>query len=139
LQYFDRGRLRWASRGVAFTASAPILFLFLTQTNFRMYGEWPFDANNRALVDQIVRLHTMHPKAQVKIGLNSIYRFQLYFYRTALGLDWIAPMDFDSPDSERDYYLLRPEDRVLIDRRNLEVVYRDPESYAIVAVPPGRS
>jgi hypothetical protein len=108
-----------------------------------MYGEWPFDENNRAIVDRIVKLHTKlhtaNPKAQVKIGLNNIYRFQLYFYRTALGLDWIAPMDFDSPDNEKDYYLLRPEDQALIDRRKLEVIYRDPDSYAIVAVPPGRS
>jgi hypothetical protein len=135
LQYFEHSRLQWVTRSLASLLSIPILVLFLAQTNFRMYGEWPFDENFKGVVDQVIAQHATNPDARVAIGLNRIYGFQFRFYGSMLGLDWIQRADSEIGDTSYDYYVLRPEDRPLLNDRKLKVIYRDLNSYAILAVP----
>jgi hypothetical protein len=135
LQYFDHSRLQSATRSLASLLSIPVLVLFLAQTNLRMYGEWPFDENFKGVVDQVIARHATNPDAKVAVGLNRIYGFQFRFYGSMMGLDWIRRADSEIGDASYDYYVLRPEDRPLLNDRNLKVIYRDLNSYAILAVP----
>jgi hypothetical protein len=134
LQALDGARLRWFARGFAMIIAVPVMVLFLAQINMRMYGEWTFDQNFVELVDHLVADHkTAVPKAKVTVGLNPLYVFQLGFYRASRGLGWIETFDLRGPERKYDYYFLRPEDRHLIQERNLRLIYTEPDSYGQLA------
>jgi len=71
----------------------------------------------------------------VRLGVNWQFQSALEFYRAKDRLDWLEPVTRDGPDGAYDYYVLLPEDAVVVKKRGLKLLYRDPVSEAVLAAP----
>lgn len=130
---------RWFSVG----SGAPLVCLsllslaqFLAMLQFDHYGEWRFDRSNKRIVQEIRALHARRPASTVRVGVSYLFEPSLNFYRRRYRLNWMAEVDRSNPDGEFDYYVLLAEDRPVIQKRGLKVVYSDPSAGVFLAVNP---
>jgi len=59
----------------------------------------------------------------------------LNFYRRLYRLEWLQPVERKIPVPRGDYYVLREEDRGLVEKLNLIKVYENPTAQLVLAVP----
>jgi hypothetical protein len=106
---------------------------FLTQFNTRYFAEWPYCAAGKEMM-QIVRAdHAANPGARVRVGATWQLEPVINYYRVAWGLDWMDPVNRDSPDNSYDYYLLAFGDKPLVERLHLKTLLSDRLSGTVLA------
>lgn len=113
-------------------AAALCLVSFLSQTTVSYYAEWTFDAGTKRIVNFIRSKHP--PQKHLTIRASWSLGPSLNFYERLYGLNW-EPVDRRGPKADGDVIVLRSEDKELVKSMRLHVMYRDPGSAAIVAVP----
>lgn len=128
----DRFRLaRWPR--LAFDAVAVLLILALAvQASVTYYTEWRFDAGTKK-ISQMIEREIPH-KEVLRVRASWVLEATLNFYRTVHHLNWL-PLDRSNPDQPADAFVLVEADQALVAKRNLRVLYRDPVSKAVLAVP----
>ena len=108
---------------------------FISQLDVRHYAEWPGDASNRRIAQEIRQHHASNPNTQVRVAAVTWQLEEgLNFYRRMYRLDWMQPVDRSPADSSFDYYVALPEDAAKLDRLPVRKIYEDPATRAIVAV-----
>jgi hypothetical protein len=108
---------------------------FVSQLDVRHYGEWPGDASNRRIAQEIRKHHAANPKSPVRVSAVTWQIEEgLNFYRRMYRMDWMQPVDRSPADSSFDYYVALPEDAATLDRLPASEIYEDPATHAIVAV-----
>jgi hypothetical protein len=115
-----------------------ILFLaqFVSQLCVRHYAEWPGDASNRRIVQEIRKHHALHAKTAVRVA-TATWQLEegLNYYRRLFRLDWMQPIDRKSLDGPCDYYIALPADAGPLEKLALTRIYQDLFTEAILAVP----
>lgn len=77
--------------------------------NFRQTRDWNYDAGIKAAFQDIktdVKTAGWPPSAKVKLGTHLYSRPASDYYKSLMGLDWMAPMEEDSYLKRCDYYYL---------------------------------
>jgi len=133
-----RHLLNWQYRLVAvpFLAAAIVcLGQFVSQLDARHYGEWPGDASNRRIAQEIRKHHASNPKSPVRVSaVTWPLEEGLNFYRRMYRLDWMQPVDRSPADASFDYYVALPDDAAKLDQLPVTKIYEDAVTHAIVAV-----
>jgi hypothetical protein len=118
--------------GAAFLAISVVLFgLGFTTSD---YAEWIYDRSTKRMVNLIRQRERAHPGTEVTVASHWSFEASLGFYRTRYRLGWMKRASGEGPDRAAGYYMLREEDRPLVRKRNLTVIYSDPRAEAFLAV-----
>jgi len=128
------GRYRLVA--VPFLAAAVLcLGQFVSQLDVRHYAEWPGDASNRRITQEIRKHHDSNPKSSVRVAAVTWQLEEgLNFYRRMYRLDWMQPVDRSPADSSFDYFVALPDDAAKLDPLPVRKIYEDTATHAIVAV-----
>ncbi len=110
-------------------------YLLFLQT--RHYTEWRYDASTKR-VAAILRTRGPAVTPPVRVAASPFLEPSLNFYRKLWRLEWMAPISRQGADQDAAFYVLLSQDHALIARRRLEVLFRDPLSSAVLAVPRDR-
>lgn len=110
-------------------------YLLFLQT--RHYTEWRYDASTRT-VATILRTRGPAVAPPVRVAASPFLEPSLNFYRRLWRLEWMAPISWQGADRDAAFYVLLTQDHALIARRRLEVLFRDPLSGVVLAVPRDR-
>jgi hypothetical protein len=126
------------SRAAAYSGYAALGLLaatYISQLETRYFIEWKFDASTKQLAKQIAADHAAHPKAAaVRVGSTWVLQNSLNFYRKRQHLGWMSEVQrSDLQGAPFDYYVLVGDDRSLIEKLRLRVLYTDGLSGAVVA------
>jgi hypothetical protein len=108
---------------------------FATRWNTRVYSDWPFNAATRPIVEVMRERERRSPREGVRVGGSWLFEPGLNFYRRTLRLSWMRPVERGDPGGSYDYYVLLPEDRGVMERLHLNLIYYDPSSGAALAAP----
>jgi hypothetical protein len=108
------------------------LVAFLLQADVSYYAEWRFDAGTKRIVNFIRSRNALRKHLTVRTSWAS--EPTLNFYRLLYRLNW-DPVDRSGPDRAGDVVILNVEDQQPARTSRLRVIYKDPVSLAIVAVP----
>jgi hypothetical protein len=106
---------------------------FTTQFNTRYFAEWSYCAAGKDMMRTIRADHAIKPLAHVRVGATWQLEPVINFYRVAWGLDWVDPVDRQSPAGSYDYYMLLFDDTALVERLNLQPLMRDRLSGSVLA------
>jgi hypothetical protein len=123
-------------RGFAVTAAAVLVLCvaqFATQFNTRYFAEWTYCAAGKDMMRTIRASHAIKPSARVRVGATWQLEPVINFYRVAWALDWMDPVDRESPAGSYDYYMLLFDDAALVERLNLQPLMRDRLSGSVLA------
>ncbi len=108
---------------------------YLAQFNVRYYAQWRYDAGTKDIVN-VMRAHQAREgKAAVRVGATWLFEPSLNFYRRRYDLQWLERITRQGPRGQYDYYVLHGEDLRLALEMELEILYRDPISGAVLARP----
>jgi hypothetical protein len=108
---------------------------FVSQLDARHYSEWPGEASNRRIAQEIGRHHDSSGKGAVRIAAVTWEIEQgLNFYRRMYRWGWMQPVDRSPADATFDYYAALPEDAAVLDKLPVTKIYKDTATGAIVAV-----
>lgn len=124
--------LRWP----VYAGAALLTAMFMAQTDNRYFLEWSFDASTEELLR---RMETDYgprvvPNVPPKVGGSWVLKPSADYYRMRRNLPWITEVVTTNLESTPlDYYLLAFEDRALVDRLGLHVIYRDQLSGSVLA------
>jgi hypothetical protein len=125
-----RAAIPCAVAGVALAAQ------FLSQWNVSRYAEWPYDSDTRRVVKRIIEDHKAHPAAEVTVGSTWGVEPGLNFYRQRYRLHWMRPVERELEGGKAlDYYVLRGDDRRLVEKLGLRTLYANEAGLIMVAVP----
>ncbi len=108
---------------------------FAARWTTRVYSDWPFNAATGRIVEALRRQHARNPRDHVRVGASWLFEPGLNFYRHALGLAWMRPVDRSNPEGDFEYYILLPEDRHVMERLHLNLLFHDPATGASLAAP----
>jgi hypothetical protein len=108
---------------------------YVSQFNTRYFAEWSYCAAGKDMMQIVRAQHAREPATGVRIGATWQLEPVINFYRVAWRLDWMEPVDRESPDGAFDYYLLAFGDRSLVATRRLKVLADDRLSGTVLAAP----
>lgn len=128
-----RPALRWP--GYAAVAVCAVHFAF--QWNVSDYREWRFDRRSKDIV-RIIEQREAGRGRRVRIGATWVLSPSLNFYRTTRGLAWMDPVTRDVPNGRYDYYVLWQEDRALVGKLGLTLLFEDAIGAVTLATAPPR-
>ncbi|HSW49723.1 MAG TPA: hypothetical protein VLH09_06080, partial [Bryobacteraceae bacterium] len=127
--------IRWAAGIPAWILGLAIVWHYLAHFNVTHYGGFRYDASTKRIVGLIRERQARRPLPKVRVGNTWLFAPSVNFYRRMYGLDWMAPLDRRGADGEFDYYVLHQQDAVLLQKRSLRVLYRDPFAEVYFAEP----
>jgi len=106
---------------------------FATQFNTRYFAEWAYCSAGKDMM-QIVRSdHAATPGARARIGASWQLEPVINFYRLTWHLDWMDPVNRESPANAYDYYLLGFGDTPLVESLHLKQLDSDRLSGTVLA------
>lgn len=125
---------RWATLSVGLALSLLVAqYMVFLQT--KHYTEWRYAAS----VKEVMAILRFRPSAgPLRVAASPFLEPSLNFYRKLWRMNWMAPVRRENPDREATHYILLTEDHGLIVRRSLRVLFRDPLSGVVLAVPRDR-
>ncbi len=106
---------------------------FSTQFNTRYFAEWQYCAAGKDMMQIVRSEHALKPGTRIRVGATWQLEPLINYYRVAWRLDWIDPVQRESPDNSFDYYLLAYDDVGLVDRLHLKTLLRDRLSGTVLA------
>ncbi len=110
--------------------------LFAAEWNTRYFKMWQYDAGMRDTMQAIRQRGSKHDNSNVRIGATWECAAALNYYRRQYRMgSWVDPVTDANPEGGYDYYVLLPRDQTLLLTRHLRVLYRNPISEQILAVP----
>ncbi len=131
-----KSRIAWIVAGLPiWIVGVACLGQFLVQFQTTHYAEWRFDASTKKIVGLIRDRQENMGGAKVRVGATWPLEPSVNFYRKLYKLDWMEPLDRKGPDRDAGYYILLEEDRALIRKRGLFVLYSDKLSGTALAIP----
>lgn len=98
---------------------------FATQFNTRYYAEWIYCAAGKDMMQMVRMDHAGKPDSRVRVGTTWQLEPVVNFYRVAWGLDWMDPVERQSPAGNFDYYVLAFDDVSLIRKAGLKPLFHD--------------
>ncbi len=131
----------WAGRA-PFKAAAVLVFVFLgcsivlfaRDFTTTYYRQWIFDRSTKTMMRLIAsRESGRRPQREVQIGVTWMMEPTVNFYRRKFRLEWMKAADRKWPGGQFDYYLLNGEDRALVQKDGLKVLYNDPVAETLLA------
>ncbi|HTM47772.1 MAG TPA: hypothetical protein VL285_03785 [Bryobacteraceae bacterium] len=125
-----RAAVPFAAAGLALAAQ------FLSQWSVSRYAEWPYDSDTKRVVKRIIEDHKSHPSPEVTVGATWGVEPGVNFYRYRYRLHWMLPVVRELEGVKAlDYYVLRGDDRSLVEKRGLETLYANEATLTTLAVP----
>ncbi len=100
------------------------------------YMEWTFDANSREIAAQIVERHASSAEP-VRVACRLPVCRSVQVYAAMWKLDWAEVREVEAWEPGFDYYILAGDIEQQTEALGLRVVYRGPESGAVLAAPAG--
>jgi 4-amino-4-deoxy-L-arabinose transferase-like glycosyltransferase len=128
--------LRYRLVAVPFLAAATLcLGQFVSQLCVRHYAEWPDDASNRRIAQEIGKHHASTLNNRVKVAAVSWELEEgLNFYRRMYHWTWMQPVQRVPANSSFDYYVALPDAAEKLDQLPVRKIYEDAATHAVVAV-----
>jgi hypothetical protein len=105
------------------------------QFNVSYYYVYRRDAGVKRMVALIRERHAKEEGREIKVGASWVVADSINFYREMYGTKWMEPVTRAGPDCYYDYYVLTPDDLLVASRYELEQLYRDEVSGAVLAKP----
>lgn len=130
----SRSAPRWATLSIGLALSLLVAqYVVFLQT--KHYTEWRYASS----VKEVMAILRFRPSAgPVRVAASPFLEPSLNFYRKLWRMNWMAPVRREKPDREATHYVLLTEDHGLIVRRRLRVLFEDPFSGVVLAVPRDR-
>ena len=128
------GAARWAT-GAVTAALALVALHFLTQQHGDFLYEWHYDAGSRRVFEQLVRRSAGRP-GPVPIGHLWLFGPSLNFYREMQHVGRFRPFLRQEVPDGQEFYILQTRKDARVIRDHLHILYEDPVSHAILAIPP---
>jgi len=126
--------LRWTG----WVLATLVLALDFSLIDVRTYADWIADAPDETLIEHIVQDHGVAGR-RATVGGSWILEPSINFYRITKRLDWMGEMQRRPPEKGDDYYVLIKQDRDVVDRLALRVLYEDRRTGTLVAAAPSWS
>jgi hypothetical protein len=106
---------------------------FALSLETRSFYLWRYDADTKAIADQIEALGSVTREGTSSIGASWMHEPSLNYYILTRGWWWMAPVTRDSPRGEHGYYVLSGQDRTLVEDLKLEPIAEYPRSGVVLA------
>ena len=112
-----------------------LVLLYVPQFNAKATFDWRYDASTRKFTEviELVRNYTASPN--VRVGGSWLFKEALNFYRLKNHYDHWQPIVRQKAMDPADFYVLANTDREAVKALNLRVLFDDPVSQSILAVP----
>ncbi len=133
LWLYERYAAHIAARMAGGAVACAWLLLYGLQIHPTYYPSFVTDAGTKQFVEVLRQMENGTRK--IRLGVNWQLEPGFNFYRYKYGLDWMAPVESDSLQHPADYYVLLPRDMPLLEKLNLQVILRHPDSAAVLAKP----
>ena len=117
------------------SAVAVLALVFAVQFNTRSFYVWRYDADSRAMANQIAERRTSSAPESVQVAGSWQLEPALNFYRVKNGWTWMQPMERRPLAPGAAFYALISSDAGAISTLNLHPVYKGPRSGSVLAVP----
>jgi hypothetical protein len=122
-------------RSVGFLAVLICVLQYGLQFNVSYYHVYRGDAGVKGMVALIGESHAKGDGSEIKVGASWVLADSINFYREMYKANWMEPVTRAGPDCYYDYYILAPSDLLVARRYDLEQIYRDEVSGAVLAKP----
>jgi len=132
----ERGFLRAASRiasNVFFTGAVLAVLFFAAQLNWTHFLTWQYDADTRALLQQVAARVGDDARPHVVVGGSWFFEPTANYYRITKHWTWMFPVTRHSSDSPSNFYLFTAEDNSFADRLHLKRIAQGQVSGALLA------
>jgi uncharacterized membrane protein len=133
LWLYARYATHMAARIAGCAVACVCLLLYALQIHPTYYPSFRADAGTKQFVEVLRQMENGTRK--IRLGVNWQLETGFNFYRYKYGLDWMAPVESGSLQRPADYYVLLRDDMPLIEKLNLQVILRHPDSEAVLAKP----
>jgi hypothetical protein len=120
--------LRWAG----WVLATSVLAVDLSLCDVSTYADWIADAPDETLIQHIVQDHGTAGR-RATVGGSWVLEPSINFYRITKRLDWMDEMERRPPQKGDDYYVLIKQERDVVDRLGLRVLYEDHRTGTLVA------
>ena len=127
------GRATVLWRKIILTALIVVAAGYAAEWNTSSFLVWRYDADTKRIFEVLEK--SPRPAAQVLLGASWVLEPSLNFYRVLRHADWLAQVRRDGFGGSRQFYVVAPDDRGVIRRRGLRVIYRGPVSGTVLARP----
>jgi len=87
------------------------------------------------MVSLIREHHAKEDEREIRVGASWDMADSINFYRKMYSANWMEPVTRAGPDCYYDYYILGRDDLLVARRYDLEELYRDTVSGAVLAKP----
>lgn len=114
---------------------AAMAFQYVLELKVNRYEEWTFDAGTKRILLKLKEVH--QPGSQPdRLGVSWVLDQSVNWYREVYGWDWFQQVSRADPHSNSfDSYYLTINDLNVVRQKGLNVVYTDPVSGAVLALP----
>ncbi len=124
-------RLGWAYLPVVVL----LVLLYIPQFNAKATFDWRYDASTRKFAEAIELVRNYEASPNVHVGGSWVFKEALNFYRLKNHYDRWQPIIRQKATDAADFYVLTKADREAVNALNLRVLFDDPVSQSILAVP----
>jgi hypothetical protein len=137
--WFVIGRAKAIGRiwgGVVCLFLGVLIFQYLIELKVNRYEEWTYDAGTKRVLLKLREIRSGQPKPE-RLGVSWVFEKTVNCYREVHRWNWLAPVsrDNDPHQNSFDSYYLRQDDFDVIRLKRLNVVYTDPVSGSVLALP----
>jgi hypothetical protein len=124
-----------ALRAANLLLAALLIAQFMTRIQTGIFHPWAFDKDTRHVAELLKQACAGNPDQSISIGATWIHQPALEFYRDALPIPALKPVERESPThlSGHDFYVLNDPDTAALASTNLRVLFSGKSSGIVLA------
>lgn len=130
------GPSRWMGSAIA-VVLVSFALEFAAQWNVRSFWVWRYDADTKRIFEKLETEKKLAapPAGQVRLGVSWQLEPALNYYREVRKAAWMAPVERDGFDGQRQFYVVLSEDQNQARLPKMRQIYRGPVSGTALALP----
>jgi len=110
-----------------------VIFVFVLQISLKSFYVWRYDADTEHIFSLIEKRRSAN--GAVRLGVSWQLEPALNFYRVTRGASWLAPIERDGFEGDRQLYVFIPADAGQLERLGVKELYRGAISGTVLAAP----